>query len=456
MQIGNTVLSPASSFAIILAVALAFTGCMKSGEDATGLQIDSAPVLDASHGGARIVLPEIDPAALAKAGKDSTLPDTTAQAWFELTITGENMPALAYRFPLTAKGSPAFEIKGIPAGNRRSFHGSLLNANRVLTHEGTTLADIHGGAYTDVRLYLAKAGGSANICVVIEGQKPPACAVDTSTPPPNPWPVPDSGAVGGCWWLSSPWITGNVKLYGTQVNGSMGILVRDSGRALDFTTWSRHGDTLAAILVAPNLQEKWLFSGLILSSGLIWSGTVTNYATGKTVSFTGKTLPCGIVVDTGKVPVDTLPVPPKPDSGTAKSIPMPGSGAKETTLCFEMRFDYGTNACELQGYAKMDFLNGKILFGNMSVADRPGRDYWKTMGQYDSSTIGFYGVTSEATGGVFDTLSLKGYIGVGATMAKGDYVRLPSGKKGNWTMHTVTCGSWTPVYPDSSCSAKGK
>jgi hypothetical protein len=121
-----------------------------------------------------------------------------------------------------------------------------------------------------------------------------------------------------------------------------------------------------------------------------------------------------------------------------------------------MRFDYGTNACELSGIAKMNFLNGRIPAGNMTVADRPSRTYSAIMGQYDSSAISFYGVTAEVPGSQRDTLSLKGRIGIGATMAKGDYVRLPSGKKGNWTMNVVVCGSWTPVYPDSSCFATAK
>lgn len=311
----------------VVAIPLAFAGCMKSGEDTAGSRPESAGVLDAGHGGARIVLPEIDPAALGKAGADTSRPDTTATAWFELVITGDNMQTLSYRYALGSKGSTAFEIKGIPAGKKRSFHGSLVNAKGVLTHEGVTLADIQAGAFTDVRLFLAKASGSAEVCVVIEGQKLPACAADTLPPPPPP-------ATGG-------------------------------------------------------------------------------------------------------------------------SIPMPGGGAKQTTLCFEMRFDYGTNACEIQGFAKMDFLNGTIPFGDIMVADRPGRFYSSVLGKYDSSAISFYGVTDASTA-PRDTLSLQGFIGKDRTMAKGDYTRWPSGKKGNWTMSVAACGSWTPVYPDSSCFATGK
>jgi hypothetical protein len=323
---------------VLFAVSLALTGCMKSGEDATGARSETAPALDESHGGARIALPDIDPSALAKLGPDSASPDTAATAWFELGITGDGMPSLFYKFPL-AKGGQTFEIKGIPAGKQRSFHGSLRNANGVLTHDGITLADIKAGAFADVRLYLAKAGGTANVCVVIEGQKLPACAQD-SLPP--------------------------------------------------------------------------------------------------------------------KLPPDSVPVPPKPDSGALGSIPMPGAGSTQATLCFEMRFDYGTTACERQGFAKMTFQAGKITQGNMVVADRPSPFYTGIMGQYDSANISFYGVTQDAGVTVQDTLDLKGRVSLDATMAKGDYLRLPSGKKGNWTMKVAPCGAAYPVYPDPSCPAKAK
>jgi hypothetical protein len=446
------------SFALLGGL-LAFAGCMKSGEDATGPRPETVSVLDASHGGARISLPDIDPAALAaleKGAGDTTVPDTLAKAWFELSITGENMQEQSYRFPITTRGGQIIEIKGIPAGKKRSFHGSLWNGKRVLTHEGITVADIQAGVYADIRLFLAKAGGSASICVIIEGQKLPACAGDTLSPPVDPWPVPDSGANAGCWQLASDWITGKVKFYGTPLDGSMGVLLRDSGSALYFTLWSRQGDTLAAVLISPDNGAKWIFRGVILSAGAVWTGTITHATLGKTAPFSAKTLPCGMVVEPGKTPPDSVPVPPKPDPIPVDAIPMPGSGAKETKLCFEMRFDYGKDACELSGLAKMTFLDGKILNGNMTVADRPSRDYWRTMGQYDSGSISFYGVTAEASGSPRDTLSLKGRIGAGATMAKGEYVRLPSGKAGNWTMNAVACGAWTPVYPDSSCFATAK
>ncbi|MBW8888452.1 MAG: hypothetical protein JF616_11910 [Fibrobacteres bacterium] len=317
-----------------LSLSLLLTGCIKPGQDTTGVRQEPSTILDADHGGVRIALPQIDPASLNKVGKDTAVSDTAAQAWFQLDITGDNMKQLIYRFPIPNQSASPIEITGIPAGKKRSFHGILLNGSGVMTHEGTTLADIQGGVLTDVRLYLAKAGGSAGICVLIEGQKLPACAVDS-----------------------------------------------------------------------------------------------------------------------GKVPVDTTP---KPGPEMGGSIPMPGSGAKGATLCFEMRFDYADSACETQGFAKMDFLDGKILFGNMMVADNPFIGYSDVHGSYDPASISFYGINENGLTLLGDTLSLQGYMGVGGTMAKGTYQRFPSGKKGIWTMSSVVCGSWIPKYPDASCSAAAK
>ena len=432
--------------------ALALAGCMKSGEQATGLRPEVAGELDATHGGARIALPEIDPAALGKTGKDTPVADTLAKAWFELSITGENMKEMFYRFPLPNPGNLPFEIKGIPAGKKRSFHGSLLNGNRVATHEGITQADIQAGTYAEIRLFLAKAGGSAAVCVVIEGHMLPPCAGDTLKPPPNPWPEPDSGAIGGCWQFSSAWLSGKVKLYDSVVNGMKGVFQRDSGGDLPFTTWARHGDTLVAILISPNFEEKWLLQGWVSGKNEAWTGGISNHATGKTTSFAAKSLPCSVVADPGKVPTDPVPNP-KPVPGAAGSIPLPRSGAPRTTLCFEMRFDYANSACEVQGLAKMDFLDGKIVYGYIMVADRPNREYTVAGGSYDSAAIAFYGITRDDSAVPRDTLSLRGYMGAGATMAKGDYQRWPSGTKGIWTLNAVACGSWTPKYPDASCSA---
>jgi len=438
-------------------VSLALAGCMKSGDNATGVIPESSAVLDADHGGARIVLPDIDPAALGKAGKDTTvrdttIRDTTVKAWFELSITGENMMTLSFRFPLTNKGNGPYEIKGIPAGKSRSFHGSLFNANGILTHEGITQADIVGGAFTEIRLFLAKASGSAEVCVVIEGQKLPPCAgKDTLMPPPKPGPGPDSGAVGGCWQLSSSWVSGKVKLYDSMLNGSMGMIRRDSGADLYFTTWGRHGDSLLAIVVSPDRDQKWLFSGVVAGNNEGWMGVLSNYTTGKSTPFGAKSLSCAVVTDSGKAIPDSVP-PPKPVP--TGSIPMPGSGAPRTTLCFDMRFDYGNGPCETQGVAKMDFLDGKILYGNITVADVPSHFYSSVMGSYDAATIRFYGVTADEPGVSRDTLSLQGNMSLGANMAKGDYVRWPSGKRGNWTMSLVACGSGTFKTPDPSCTAK--
>lgn len=431
-------------------VSIGLSGCMKSGEDATGLKPETAPGLDDKHGGARVVLPEIDPAALGKVGADTSVPDTSVKAWFELSITGASMNEMFYRFPLSNRGGQSIEIKGIPAGKKRSFRGSLLNGRNVLTHEGITFADIQAGAYADVRLFLAKASGSAGICIVIEGQRLPACAVDTLTPPP------DSAAIGGCWQISSPWIAGKAKFHDAYVNGAKGVLVRDSGAALYFTTWARRGDTLDAILISPNPEEKWLFRGVILGNNATWAGNITNYITGKSADFSAKTLSCSSVVEPGKLPIDSLLVPPRPDPGNLGSIPLPGSGAKQGTLCFEIRFDYASKNCEVSGFAKMDFLDGKILFGNLTFAETKVHQFSIQSGKYDTVAISLYAETHVGSDDHLDTLSMNGIISLNRKQAKGNYVRLPANRRGDWTMSLVECGSWRPVYPDSSCFAAAR
>lgn len=102
-----------------------------------------------------------------------------------------------------------------------------------------------------------------------------------------------------------------MQLYDSAVNGAMGAFVRDSGGPLPITTWSRRGDTLAAILISPDPARKWLLSGNVVGRNEGWTGALS---------------------------------------------------------------DYANSACEIQGYSKMDFLDGKIVYGNMLVADIPSRE----------------------------------------------------------------------------------
>jgi hypothetical protein len=171
-----------------LALPLAFSGCLKDepAPIAPGAgNPETSEGLDARHGGVRITLPEIDPASLNKRALDTVGPvDTANTAWFELSISGNGMQEMFFRFPIRGKqGGETFTIKGIPAGLKRKFQGLLRNSEWEETHQGTTLADIEAGALSDIRLYLKKSTGGADMCVVIEGQKLPPCAIDTVKPP---------------------------------------------------------------------------------------------------------------------------------------------------------------------------------------------------------------------------------------------------------------------------------
>ncbi len=444
----------------LFALSLGAMSCMKPGQEVTGSESSptgATALLDAKHGGARISLPEIDFATLSKVGKDAVPNDTMTRAFFELTITGANMTSMVFQYPLSNKGGQTFEIFGIPAGTKRSFHGRLLSSDKQLTHEGVTVTDIKSGVLIDLRLYLFKSAGAAKVCVVIEGQKLPACALDSVPPPPLP---PDTVTSSSCWHVSSDSVSGQMSLYSEYVNGYLGVLVTPNGIRLPVTTWLRLGDSLSVIVIRPSMDKKWRFSGPV-TANVQWTATGVGGPMESPFLLYGKTIPCG---DTVIVPPkDTLPpppmdtLPPPKDSVRVGAIPSAASSAGEVTLCFEMRFDYA-GKCELSGIAKMGFFAGQITRGNITVADRVSSMFSETRGDYSKSPslihIETISPVSSASGnGVADTLVLDGNISSDRTMVKGEYLRLPEEKKGIWTMTSVTCGSWKPKYPDSTCFA---
>ncbi len=429
--------------AVGLSLPLAIIGCMKTNQDATNINspgdiIKAGTDLDALHGGARVVLPEIDPATLNKQTANGIPNDTLPAAWFELTVSGTNMSDMFFKYPLGTKGGYSFEIKGIPSGKSRSFNGRLLNRSRQLTHEGTTVTDIRAGELADLHLYLAKASGSANVCVVIEGQKPPACALDSFPP------LPDTQMVSHCWYVGSDSLNGRLSLYDQPIGMYSGVLITNNGIRLPVTTWGKVGDTLSAVVIRPSMDKKWRLSGVI-QTPYLWMGSVMGLPMETPFSFYGKPISC---TDTLIVPpIDTVQ-PPK-DTTKATSIPR-ASEAGELTRCMEMRIDYG-NACELYAFAKMSFVSGQIAKGYITVADRPSRQYAQIQGRYDQSSIHIESVLPSSGTSKADSMMFDGAISSDRTMAKGSYVRLPAGKKGIWTLNTVVCGNLTPRYPDSSC-----
>jgi hypothetical protein len=197
----------------------------------------------------------------------------------------------------------------------------------------------------------------------------------------------------------------------------------------------------------------------VIQNGSLWIGSGVGEPMESPFSFYGKPIPCAedtIIVppkDTVPPPIDTV-LPPK-DTLKAGRIPSPTSSAGETTLCFEMRLDYG-GGCEMAGYAKMNFFAGQITKGNITVADSPSRTYTQILGSYDQKSIHIESVLPGFGVPVADSMMYDGAISNDRTMAKGDYIRLPSEKQGIWTMSSVVCGAWTPKYPDSSCLIKKK
>jgi hypothetical protein len=306
---------------------LALSGCLKSPQDPVenGLDGNQQPqLIDADHGGARIQLPSIDPAALMKASADSTKkPDSAAVAWFDLTISGSGMADMHFLYSIGVKpGGNAFEIKGIPAGPARKFTGKILDGNRKVAYEGAATTDVVGGKYSELQLRLSKSAGSVGVCVIIEGQPLPPCAI----------------------------------------------------------------------------------------------------------------------------PVDTLP----PDTIPVGSIPLPGGNPKEQTLCFAMQFDYG-GECRTEGFAKMNFVPGIIKFGYVTVNRKTPMTYSSILGSYDSTNFSLQAVLPATASAPADSLMLKGILSAKADMAKGEYVRLPSMKKGIWSMAVIPCGNITlapPKCPD--------
>ncbi|MEO6094799.1 MAG: hypothetical protein ABIW76_03630 [Fibrobacteria bacterium] len=286
-------------------------------------------LINATHGGVRIQLPTIDPAALQKTSADTTKPPVPTVIWFDLSITGSGMAEMHFTYSIGVKpGGNAFEIKGIPAGLARKFTGKIIDGNKNVAYEGAATADVIAGKYSDLEMTLSKSTGSVGVCVIIEGQPLPPCAILPPIDPPDTVPV--------------------------------------------------------------------------------------------------------------RVPV---PVP-------VGSMPLPGGNPKEQTLCFSMQFDYGGD-CRAEGFAKMNFIPGVIKFGNLTVNTNTQRSYSSILGMYDATSFRLQAVSTADGSTPVDSLMLTGMMGAGATMAKGEYVRLPSMKKGIWSMAVITCGSiiWAPPNP---------
>jgi hypothetical protein len=178
---------------------------------------------------------------------DSTL-DPVGQAYFQLTISGNDMDPIYQSWMLYAGQTGPVTISGIPVGYDRVFTGRLLwmsskTGDTAVTHEGATKANIYRDSIADVVLYLQKkSGGSANICIEVEGwQNDSACI----RPPPPPF----EGNVGGCW---SIWVNDYSGPNDSGFYGSLNISQYDSS-LLGVVTWQSGGTDSASGTFWPDM-----------------------------------------------------------------------------------------------------------------------------------------------------------------------------------------------------------
>jgi hypothetical protein len=164
-------------------------------------------------------------------------------------------------FPLSPDSTTTVIIEHIPAGPQRLFEGRISYNDSSTLYEGETWADIYSGKLVEIRLYLRKAGGAAEICLIIEGMPPPACA-DTLVTPPTPPPLGSTGEPR-CYQVQSNWLTGRVQLNPWTYGGSQ--FYSDSGENLAITNWKQTQDSLFARLVPFSLPAAFSFDAYLFS-----------------------------------------------------------------------------------------------------------------------------------------------------------------------------------------------
>lgn len=151
----------------------------------------SAVPPESASGSARVALPELPSGYLAG----------YAQAILYLDVTGPGMAPIRIAAPLAEGKAGSVDVKGIPPGKPRVFHGLLVRIDgskkdSTVTHEGSDTTGIQAGVVTEVHLFLKANGlGGAHVCLDVEGwPSNPACG---KPPIPQPgFPKVDSLA---CW-----------------------------------------------------------------------------------------------------------------------------------------------------------------------------------------------------------------------------------------------------------------
>ncbi len=432
---------------------------------------------NATHGSVKLTLPPIDLKSLSKtsvdtSGDSGSLP---VQATLIIVVAGAGMDSMVSVIHLPTAGNTV-TLTGIPTGER-TFIGRLHTINGNLTHSGRSVAYIHPGSNNFVFLNLVRDRGGAEICVTIEGMPNPACSDsgyippgdsvprDTIIPPPhdsiprdtvvNP-PRDTAGTTPNlCWAVQTTYGYGGgfLTLFDPPISGRpagyAGTYITDAD-TLQVTTWAKRGDSLSFIVItqSPIPGEKWLFNGVVDSSGFYLSGSIFRTEIQDTAGFVGKPTPCRDFYPAPPI-VDTMPTIPPIDFPTTPpetfGFPLPQDSA--STSCFTLRYDYGV--CEVEGTVKMTFKNGVITHGNIYLGNR----FYLLSGKYGEEPISLFGTSkpdslnvgnAQGSLDVVDTLSLTGLIATDRQQAKGEFLRLPSGKRGAWLMQAKVCADWVP------------
>jgi hypothetical protein len=203
---GDKMIKSISASYAYLGLTVVLVGCLGTGDEPS--QVKSTASTSTNTASVRLTLPRINLQALPKSGADTTkLP-----AWFVLSISGDGMDSMNLSFPYGLSDSNThLEIKSVPVGRNRHFHGELLNASKRLTHVGDVSATIYGDSLNSLSLKLHYANGRVGLCVEIEGQPTPACERMDSIPPDTMVIIDDSiwhdtVIVDSNWVDSSQWV----------------------------------------------------------------------------------------------------------------------------------------------------------------------------------------------------------------------------------------------------------
>lgn len=348
-------------------------------------------------GQASLILPEITPSALAKAGQKLGA--------FTLEISGTGMAPMNFSYPLDSMGGKPVVISRIPAGARRLFTGRLLDPQGLVTHEGSTPAAIAPGKTAEVHLLLRSTNtGNANICVEVEGLPPPANCIKP----------PDSVKVPGCWQLSEAF--GNVaqvEFHAEYRDGYRGTVLRPDGTVEPVTTWSQANGVLTFILIGPGGLKR-IYTGKFdsPSSGLNGvRGQATEAATGRLL-------------------------------GDWKAYPTPCAPAPVVTNCWRA-VKTSSDCVRMRGFIKMT-QTGDLVRGTLGY--RTGS--YSLQGRMEAGSLRLLAVSDRAPGDSVEYLSLPL---AGSQAMSGKYRAVGGSESGVWSAVVDSTCRFMPGPDEKAC-----